>query len=242
MKRFLSVFLAVILIVSSFSITCFADNPVELKLSSETNTIYAGDEFVVKLMISDNSKVSGAVIDINYDKDKLEYVSSSFGGILDESATKSIKNISGSKSKVTFAYLAPDSEITSQGVLFSVKFRARENVTGSSELTISIPTSGDFISKDSTRLSYVVENAKIEIINSVTETETESETETETEKQIVESTTKKKTTKNNDNDDGNKTVDKTILIVVIVGAVILFIAILLARKPKSKSKKKKRRR
>ena len=240
MKKLFSIFLAVVLIVSSFSVTCFAESPVKLSLNSETDTVYAGDEFFVKLMISDNSKMSGAAIDINYDKNKLEYISGSFGGILDDSATKSVKNINGDKAKVRFTYLAPSSSVTSQGVLVTVKFKALENASGKTDLTISVPNPGDFVAQDLTRLSYSVENAKITIIGSPTETESVLQSETET--QPVESSSTETTTKpvvNNDADD-DEDINKTIMVVVIAGVAILFAVALLTRKPKSKKKKRKK--
>ena len=240
MKKLFSIFLATILIVSSFSVTCFAENPVKLSLNSETDTVYAGDEFVVKLMISDNSKMSGAAIDINYNKNKLEYISGSFGGILDDSATKSVKNINGDKAKVRFTYLSPSSSVTSQGVLVTVKFKALENASGKTDLTISVPNPGDFVAQDLTRLSYTVENAKITIIGSPTETESVSQSETET--QPVESSSTETTTKPvvNDDADDDEDINKTIMVVVIAGVAILFAVALLTRKPKSKKKKRKK--
>ena len=240
MKKLFSIFFAVILIVSAFSVTCFAESPVKLSLNSETDSVYGGDEFVVKLMISDNSKMSGAAIDINYDKNKLEYISGSFGGILDDSATKSVKNINGDKAKVRFTYLSPSSSVTSQGVLVTVKFKALENASGKTDLTISVPNPGDFVSQDLTRLAYTVENAKITIIGSPTETESASQSETET--QPVESTTAETTTKhveNNDMDD-DKDMSKTIIVVVIAGAAILIAVALSTRTPKSNKKKRKK--
>ena len=250
MKKLFSIFLAIIFIATIFSVCCFAENPVQLKLNSETDTVYAGDEFVVRLMISDNSKMSGAAIDVNYDKNKLEYVSGSFGGILDESATKSLKNIKGDTSKVRFTYLAPSSAVTSQGVLVVLKFRALENASGTTELSIAVPNPGDFVSQDLERLSYTVENTKVKILNStseiVTETETEVTTEETTESQKIETigtieTTKpiENTTEENDGDDN------TYIILLVSGLAILLIVFALAnksKKNKSKRKKKKGRR
>lgn len=240
MKKLFSISLAIILLISVFSITCFAENSVKLSLNSETDTVYAGDEFAVKLMISDNSKMSGAAIDINYDKTKLEYISSSLGGILDDSATKSVKNINGDTGKVRFTYLSPSSSVTSQGFLVTVKFKALENASGKTELTVTVPNPGDFVSQDLTRLAYTVENAKINIIGTPTETESVSQSETET--QSVEHSTSETTTEpvgNNDADD-DKDMSKTIIVVVIAGVVILLSVALLSRKPKSKKKKRKK--
>ncbi len=237
MKKLFSIFLAVVLIVSAFSIACFAENPVKLKLNSETDTVYAGDEFVVKLMISDNSKMSGAAIDINYDKTKLEYVSGSFGGILDDSANKSIKNINGDKGKVRFTYLAPSSSITSQGVLVTVRFKALEDASGKTELTVSVPNPGDFVAQDLTRLSYVVENTKINIAASSNETESTSQSETET--PTVESSTQTETSTNpvENNNDDDENMGKTIIVMIVAGVAIIVGVTLVIIKTKSKEEK-----
>ncbi len=238
MKKLFSIFLVAVLIVSAFSIVCFAENPVKLSLNSETDTVYAGDEFVVKLMISDNSKMSGAAIDINYDKTKLEYVSGSFGGILDDSANKSIKNINGDKEKVRFTYLAPSSSITSQGVLVTLRFKALEDVSGKTELTVSVPNPGDFVAQDLTRLSYAVENTKINIVASSNETESTSQSETET--PTVESSTQTETSTNiaeNNSDDDDADMGKTIVVMIVAGVAILVGVTLVIIKTKSKEEK-----
>ena len=92
MKKIISFSLAFVMIFTIFSVISFATEKVKLSIKNET--VYAGDEFTVSLFISDNSKMSGAVIDVFYDEGALEYVSSKQGAILDEYANISIKNIS----------------------------------------------------------------------------------------------------------------------------------------------------
>ena len=246
MKKLLSILLTLLLIISALTISCFANNPVKLTLNSETDTVYAGDEFVVKLMISDNSKMSGAALDVNYDSDKLEYVSGTFGGILDASATKSINNVKGDSAKVRFTYLAPSSSVTSQGVLVSIKFRALDNADGLAKLTITVPNPGDFIAQDLSRLSYTVEDANIKIINVSDETESETEQESESESQQVETIVPIETTTKpvEEIDEDDKDIEKTIIFALALGFVFLLIVVLLSKKPSkknSKTKKKKRR-
>lgn len=244
MRKVLSIFLVFILIVSTLSISCFAETPVKLSINSETDTVYAGDEFTVKLMISDNSKMSGAAIDINYDKSKLEYVEGTYGGILDSSATMSIKNFNGDSGKIRFTYLSPSSSITSPGVLITVRFKALDDAVGLTKLTISVPNPGDFIAQDLSRLSYQVENASVEIkkMNVEVESSTELESQTVESTKIVETTTNP-TDDINNNDDEN--INKIIFIVLISGFLLLLVVALLiskTKKKKSKSKKKKRKR
>ena len=67
-------------------------------------------------------------IKINYDKSMLEYVSGEAGGIIDSSATISVKNIENSSgSYVNFTYMSPSATITAEGILLSVKFKALES-------------------------------------------------------------------------------------------------------------------
>lgn len=247
MKRFLSIILSVLIILSVFSFTISAANPVKLTLVSETDAVYAGDEFVVKLNISDNSKMSGAAIDINYDKTKLEYVSGAYGGILDSTAIMSIKDIAGEKGKVRFTYLSQSSEVTSKGVLVTLKFKALENAAGNTELSISVENPGDFISLDLTRLSYTVENAKVKIVNSnsVSETdntEIESESESETFVESTENSTIENIKNNVDEDDNTNEMDKTkwvFVAMIVAGVVILVSVVSISKSSKPKKKRKK---
>lgn len=163
MKKLFSVFLTVLILLSAFfSVDVFATDTVELKLSDAT--VYAGDEFEVKLFISDNSKLSGAVIDIKYDTDVLEFVSAEKGAILDENASVSLKNFND-KEYIRFTYMAPSSSVTSEGILFSIRFKALSTAEGVSTLEISIPNAGDFVNSDLEKLSYTVKNSNVKVIN-----------------------------------------------------------------------------
>lgn len=140
----------------------FAEDPVHLSMSDET--VYAGDEFTLNLFISDNSKVSGAVIDIAYDDDYFQFVSAKEGAILDADANISIKNFNKDNSYVRLTYLSSSSSILSSGILLSVTFSVKEDAEGESELKISIPNPGDFISSDLTKIPYTIKNSKVTVI------------------------------------------------------------------------------
>ena len=236
--------LSVLIIVAALSLSVNAMNSVKLKLVSETDAVYSGDEFVVTLNISDNSKMSGAAIDVNYDKSKIEYVSGTYGGILDSSAIMSIKDIAGGKGKVRFTYLSQSSEVTSEGVLVKLKFKALEKASGNTELSISVENPGDFISLDLTRISYTVENAKVKIVNAnpVSEENTE-ETESESESEALIETTESTTVQNKENnDDKSDNTDNTkwVFVAMIVAGIVILIsvaAISKSSKPKKKRKK-----
>lgn len=214
------VLLAVIIPVS-------AKSTVELKVTDAT--VYAGDEFELKVFISDNSKLSGAVIDLEYDASKLEYVSAEKGAIIDEDAMISIKN---TPNNVRFTYLSPDSAITSEGILFSVKFKALENAEGQSSVKIVIPSAGDFVSENLEKLPYTVKNSTVKIINNTvvnTESTTESTSVENTDlpsNQDDKSTTENTTDNNQNNNDGNGDNVKIVIGLVVAGLILIFGAVI----------------
>lgn len=226
MKKVISIFLATFMLISLLPFSAFAENMVNLTLTSET--VYAGAEFKLNLFISDNSQMSGAVIDINYDKNMLQFVKAEQGAILDSSANISIKNIDGEKTKVRFTYLAPDSSVTSEGVIMSVTFKALENATGNTDVTISIPNAADFITQDLQNIPYEVSNSVIKIINTTYEEEGQetsssiTDTSTQSTGEDTQSTTEQANNKNNiQNNDNNG--DIIIIVLLVVG--LLFITV-----------------
>lgn len=237
MKKTISVFLTVLILLSMFfTVPAFANDKVELDLSDAT--VYAGEEFEVKLFISDNSQLSGAVIDLSYDATMLKFVSAENGAILDESAMISIKEFSEESvhKYVRFTYMSPDSSITSEGILFSVKFKALETAEGRTSIKVSIPNAGDFVNSKLDKLPYEIQNSNVRIINANKE-DAELTTETtipESEINVTSTTaittlTENVTTPNqkaNSSDDGLKIVvglfaTGVVLLVGVIGYVII---------------------
>lgn len=178
-KKILSIILTVIMLILPLSAASFAAEPVTLSLTSEK--VYAGDGFNLNLTVSDNSKMSGAVIDISYDNTKLQFVSSEYGAILNKSANVSIKD---NGNAIRFTYLDPSASVTAAGVLVKLRFKAMDNADGKTSLKISVPNAADFVTLDLDRISYKAVNSTVEIINSTyvpsesTETTTEQPTAT----------------------------------------------------------------
>ena len=235
MKKILSIIISSLIILMSLSITCFATDTVTLSLQNET--VYAGDEFTVNLFVSDNSKISGAVIDINYDKSKLEFVSAKEGAILDTKATISIRNINKDTSYVRFAYMTADSSITSEGILFSVTFKVHESAFGKTDLKITIPSPADFVSDSLEKIPYTVRNSSITILNDIP-TESTSETETESTEIFSEdlSETESQTMTNKENNDNSDKDNDNVLTIVLALVGIAFICFGIAVTVKKKRK------
>lgn len=234
MKKTILVIISVLIILISFSTTSFATDSVTLSLQNET--VYAGDEFTVNLFVSDNSKISGAVIDINYDKTKLEFVSAKEGAILDTKATISIRNINKDNSYVRFAYMSNNSSITSEGILFSVTFKALETAEGKTDLKISIPSPADFVSDNLEKIPYIVRNSSITIINEIpTETPSESETESiESATEEISETESQATndTESNDNDENDNNDNTLAIVLVLLGIAFICFGVAVAIKKK----------
>lgn len=225
MKRIISMMLTIFVLLAVI-IPVSAKSTVELKVTDAT--VYAGDEFELKVFISDNSKLSGAVIDLEYDASKLEYVSAEKGAIIDEDAMISIKN---TPNNVRFTYLSPDYAITSEGILFTVKFKALENAEGESSVKIIIPSAGDFVSENLEKLPYTVKNSTVKIINNTvvnTESTTESTSVENTDlpsNQDDKSTTENTTYNNQNNNDGNGDNVKIVIGLVVAGLILIFGAV-----------------
>lgn len=238
MKKLVSIILIALILSSAFlAVPVFAKNAVELKLTNVT--VYAGDEFEVKLFISDNSQLSGAVIDMQYDASKLEFISGIKGQIIDESAMVSINNTSKNSNYncVRFTYLSPDSAVTSDGILFSVKFKALPNAEGESDIKISIPSAGDFVNSDAEKLVYTIKNATVKIINTTLESTDETEsTSDESVTDIIESTSSisESSTTDNNNDNNENDYEKIVIGLFVAGSVIIIgvIAYLIIKKKK----------
>ena len=230
MKKTISILLSLVLLLAGcLTVPVSAKEQVELKINDIT--VYAGDEFEINLFISDNSRLSGAVIDMNYDSKLLEFVSSSKGAILDDSATISIKDFKD-KSYVRFTYMAPSSSITSEGILFSVKFKALENAVGKTYIKISVPSAGDFVNSDLEKLTFSVDNATVDIINTTYQSTTES-TESEQSETVTSSVTETEATVTESNTGSDTENEKNFLIpavclitvgfVIIIGAVVYLV-------------------
>lgn len=238
MKKVISIFLTLLILLSSFlTVPVFATDTVELKLTDET--VYAGDEFELMLFISDNSDLSGAVIDIVYDSQSMEFVSADMGSILDTSASISIKNLED-KSSVRFTYMAPSSSIKSAGVLFSVKFKANETANGESAVKISIPNAGDFVNSGLEKIPYTVKNATVKVINTtyedIEQSIENSLNETDSVTSEVPDTTESTTYANfsmRDNDDSDNI--KLVIGLFVAGAVLIIgvaVYLIVSRKKK----------
>ncbi len=179
MKKTISITMMLLVFILSFSFLVYAEDPVVLSIQDEK--VYAGDDFTINVFVSENSQLSGAVIDVNYDNEKIEFISAKEGGILDTSGNVSLCNISGDKGCVRFTYISTTSPISTKGILFSVTFRALDTSIGKTNIEITVPNPADFVNSDLEKIPLNIENAEITILENVS-------IDTTTKPEITEST------------------------------------------------------
>ncbi len=232
MKKVISIILSLIILIFSFSYLVSAENVAELSIQDEK--VYAGDDFTVNLFISDNSQLSGAVIDIKYDNEKLEFVSAKEGGILDPTSNISIRNIKDDNSYVRFTYMSANSSVSTKGILFSVTFKALENAKGKTDLEITVPNAADFINSDLEKISYSVDNAEIEILENISiEKPTEPISEDISASDTTEISQSETTTNNVVNDKNENKNDMSFMIaLLLVGIALICFGVVVAIKKK----------
>lgn len=236
-KKIVSVVLAAFMLIIPLSAVSLAKEPVTLSLSS--GEVYAGDEFTLNLFISDNSKVSGAAIDIKYDNKMLSFVSSENGGILGDDAIVSVNSLDGT---VRFTYLDPVSSITSAGVLVKLKFKALDDAVGETSVKIYIADDSDFVTSDAAPIPYKTVDASFKIINTsyeqtdeTTETETPTPANDETFSSPTETNTKADENNNDSSDEGSNAL---VTGVATAGVIVIGVAVALIVYGNIKNKKR----
>ena len=235
MKKAFSLFLTFIILTLSLSICCNAQDPVVISIQDER--VYAGDEFTVNVFLSDNSGISGAVIDLNYDSKMLEFVSAKEGAIFDSGSNVSIRNMNKESSYVRFAYMSGSEGLSAEGIIFSVTFKALETVEGKTALEITIPNAADFVNSNLEKIPYTIQNAKIDILDNIS-IEPDTETVTGEDTSVTETTTESvdnETTVSTNVDTNDDRDDKTaalMLVLLLVGISLISIGVAFAIKKK----------
>ncbi len=234
MKKVFSLFITFIILTLSFSICCNAQDPVVISIQDEK--VYAGDQFTINVFISDNSQISGAVIDLNYDNKKLEFISAKEGAIFDSNSNISIRNINNEKSYVRFTYMSGSSGLSAEGIIFSVTFKALETSSGKTNLEITIPNAADFVNSNLEKLTYNVDNSEITILDNIsieitTEPITDESTSvSETSTEAIDDVTSDNS--NIENNDGSDEITTLMIILLLVGVSLICFGIVFAIKRK----------
>ena len=162
-SKIMAIFSAFIILVSMFVISASAAN-VNYSVTSASGQ--KGDTVTVTVKASSTIGVTSAILNVNFDSSKLQYVSGSSGGMF---TTCTVKAVSSSSVKCTGMTMGDDSAKKS-GTFATLKFKILAD-SGTASLTISPSGSaGDHcgVGTPPARLTPVVSNGKITVNTPVT--------------------------------------------------------------------------
>lgn len=126
----MSVLLTLVMLLSLVPTTAYAVN--QGKVTIESKNVNAGDSFDVEVSIAEHSGFANFQLAVEYDNSMLELTAISKGAVLAGSFTKN-----PSKGLLVFA---GEEDITEDGVLATLTFKAKESASGTTSVTLK-PTS-----------------------------------------------------------------------------------------------------
>lgn len=252
MKKIISVFL-VLIISAIFVFPSFAAQNIEfIAYGSE---VFAGDEFVVDIFISDNSELKTATLLVEYDKNAMHFLDLNIGAIVpagsDIISFKDVQN--GGKSYIQIDYNDSTSSLSTTGKFVSLIFMANDTAIGENDIKLS--ASNNQITTKSGVITPQFENCKIKIINNNptadSATVTSSEESTATESSVADITENNQNANQNvtEEQSGNtsdaSSAEKTkkgnvrLAIAAVAAGIIVVAAMLFETKNKRNHKKRK---
>ena len=162
-SKIMAILTAFIILISMFVITASAAN-VNYSVSSASGQ--KGDTVTVTVKVSSSIGITSAILNVNFDSSKLQYVSGTPGSVF---ATCTV-NASGKSSVQCTGMTMGDSSAKKSGTFATLKFKILAE-SGTASLTISPSSSaGDHcgVGTPPARLTPVVSNGKITITKAVT--------------------------------------------------------------------------
>lgn len=129
-KKLMSVLLTLVMLLSLVPTTAYAVN--HGKVTIESKNVNAGDSFDVEVSIAEHSGFANFQLAVEYDNSILELTAINKGAVLAGSFTKN-----PSKGILVFA---GEEDITGDGVLATLTFKAKESASGTTSVTLK-PTS-----------------------------------------------------------------------------------------------------
>ena len=129
-KKLMSVLLTLVMLLSLVPTTAYAVN--QGKVTIESKNVNAGDSFDVEVSIAEHSGFANFQLAVEYDNSMLELTAINKGAVLAGSFTKN-----PSKGLLVFA---GEEDITGDGVLATLTFKAKESASGTTSVTLK-PTS-----------------------------------------------------------------------------------------------------
>lgn len=168
MKRFLSLFLALLMICTSIPVTVPAASAAEITDAAiVADKVYAqaGNAVTVNLSIENNPGILGMTLKVKYDETKVTLTSVENGDTLSYMTFTTPKNLASGCQLPWDAEDIPADEVK-DGVIATLTFEISENVAENEEIEIALSyDNGAIIDGDMTPLSISTVNGKISIIS-----------------------------------------------------------------------------
>jgi len=164
-KRFISFFLSLIFILCLVIISPVSADGAQFTVSGVAGN--EGDEVVVSVLLSDNPGLATFKVRLNYDKSKLEPVSISQGAALTVGGITSnlqVEGIDVSALDYVTAYWYNTSNISANGVLFTVKFQIKEGAAGNIPLTLTYEPD-DVSNQNGDNVPVTVQDGTVTVVN-----------------------------------------------------------------------------
>ena len=161
MKRFLSLFLSLLLIIGCIPTTAFAATDTDSTITVETISAAAGGTVDVDISIANNPGIAGATFKIAYHED-LTLVSATNGAAfadLDYTQPGTFSN------PCNFTWDSENTEATSDGTFLTLSFQVAEDATENSKLNVDISyRSGDVFSSEDD-LDFNIINGNVVVLD-----------------------------------------------------------------------------
>lgn len=161
MKRFLSLFLAVILVLSCVPMTVFATTTADSTITVETISAAAGATVDVDISIANNPGIAGATFTIKYHED-LTLLSATNGSAfaeLDYTQPGTFSN------PCNFTWDSENAEATENGVFLTLTFQVAEDASENAKLNVDISYRyGDIFNNDGD-LNFEIVNGNVVVLD-----------------------------------------------------------------------------
>ncbi len=161
MKRFISLFLAVILVLSCIPMTVFATTTADSTITVETISAAAGATVDVDISITNNPGIAGATFTIKYHED-LTLLSATNGSAfaeLDYTQPGTFSN------PCNFTWDSENAEATENGVFLTLTFQVAEDATENAKLNVDLSYRYGDIFNNNEDLDFEIINGNVVVLD-----------------------------------------------------------------------------
>ncbi len=163
-KKFLSILLALVLMLAPMTvgITASAANDMIFKVSS-VKKAKPGQEVTIKVTLENSKNVCVVNPTVEYDADKLEFLSATNGDVFKSNA---FKIGAAREGKVRILYYNGVTDTSKNGTVCTLKFKVLDNAEGYADVSLDFPENSVVDSKEKA-VSFDNESGTVQIVSPV---------------------------------------------------------------------------